>query len=191
MVSIGPSYGKIGVVREVHNGANLTQGTARISSGNNISMKYLLWLLRSNISFDYWSAQSVGATFPALSLGILSDTVLPFTTNETEQTQIAKYLDHQTGLIDVIIEKKELLIKKLKEQRQAIINEAVTKGLNPNTKMKDSGIEWLGEVPEEWSVMKMKFGCEFILDGTHGSYKRVTEGYRLLSVRNIINDDSF
>lgn len=108
--------------------------------------------------------------------------------SEPEQTQIAKYLDHKTAIIDALIEKKELLIKKLTEQRQAIINEAVTKGLNPNAKMKDSGIEWLGEIPEHWGFMKMKFGCEFILDGTHGSFKRVSEGYRLLSVRNIVND---
>src|SRR5690606_24655028 len=55
-----------------------------------------------------------------------------------EQTQIANYLDHKTAIIDALIEKKELLIQKLQAQRQAIINEAVTKGLNPNAKMKDS-----------------------------------------------------
>ena len=69
-----------------------------------------------------------------------------------EQTQIANYLDYKTGLIDAIIAQKEDLIKKLKEQRQAIINEAVTKGLNPDVKLKDSGIEWLGEIPEHWEV---------------------------------------
>ncbi|WP_405570208.1 restriction endonuclease subunit S [Winogradskyella sp. Asnod2-B02-A] len=73
-----------------------------------------------------------------------------------EQTQIANYLDHKTQIIDALIEKKEQLIKKLQAQRQAIINEAVTKGLNPNTKLKDSGIEWLGEIPEHWSVKKIK-----------------------------------
>ena len=104
-----------------------------------------------------------------------------------EQTQIARYLDQQTATIDELIERKEKLIELLKEKRQAIINEAVTKGLNPNAKMKDSGIEWLGEVPEGWSNTKMGYCCEFVLDGTHGSFSRVYEGYRLLSVRNIIN----
>jgi type I restriction enzyme S subunit len=105
-----------------------------------------------------------------------------------EQTQIANYLDRKTQIIDGLIEKKEQLIKKLQAQRQAIINEAVTKGLNKNATLKNSGIEWLGEIPEHWSLIKMKNGCEFVFDGTHGSYNRVDNGYRLLSVRNIIND---
>ncbi len=73
-----------------------------------------------------------------------------------EQTKISEYLDYQTELIDAIIEKKQQLIKKLKEQRQAIINEAVTKGLNPNVPMKDSGVEWLGEIPEHWEIKPLK-----------------------------------
>lgn len=77
-----------------------------------------------------------------------------------EQTQIAAYLDYQTDLIDLIIEKKQLLIQKLKAYRQSIINEAVTKGLNPNAPMKESGIEWLGEIPEHWEVVKFRYKLE-------------------------------
>lgn len=77
--------------------------------------------------------------------------------SKKEQTQIANYLDHKTQIIDALIEKKEQLIKKLQAQRQAIINEAVTKGLNPNAKVKDSGVEWLGEIPEHWLSAKIKF----------------------------------
>lgn len=72
-----------------------------------------------------------------------------------EQTQIARYLDYKTGIIDQLISKKQKLIELLKEKRQAVINEAVTKGLNPKAKMKDSGIEWLGEIPEHWSVARI------------------------------------
>jgi type I restriction enzyme S subunit len=79
-----------------------------------------------------------------------------------EQTAIAHYLDYQTGIIDELITQKEKLIELLKEKRQAVINEAVTKGLDPNAKMKDSGIDggghrWLVEIPEEWEVTKLKF----------------------------------
>ena len=74
-----------------------------------------------------------------------------------EQTKIAEYLDHQTGLIDAIIEKKQLLIKKLKEQRQAIINEAVTIGLDRDVPLKDSGVEWLGKIPKHWELVKLKY----------------------------------
>jgi type I restriction enzyme, S subunit len=75
----------------------------------------------------------------------------------TEQTQIANFLDHQTNIIDDLIGQKEKLITLLKEKRQAIINEVVTKGLNPNVKMKDSGVEWLGEVPVEWKIVKLRY----------------------------------
>ncbi len=74
-----------------------------------------------------------------------------------QQTQIASFLDHETAKIDLLIEKQQKLIELLKEKRQAVISHAVTKGLNPNVKMKDSGIEWLGEVPEHWEVCALKY----------------------------------
>tara|TARA_R110002049_G_scaffold34058_2_gene111562 strand:+ start:454 stop:1764 length:1311 start_codon:yes stop_codon:yes gene_type:complete len=74
-----------------------------------------------------------------------------------EQTQIAAYLDYHTQLIDNLISKKETLIQELQEQRKAIINEAVTKGVNKNVALKDSGIEWLGEIPEHWEVVKLRY----------------------------------
>ena len=79
-----------------------------------------------------------------------------------EQQSIANYLDRKTHLIDTLIENKQKLIDLLKEQRTAIINHAVTKGLNPNVKMQDSGIEWLGEIPEHWAVKKLKYTIRLI-----------------------------
>ncbi|MBL0049708.1 MAG: restriction endonuclease subunit S [Bacteroidetes bacterium] len=73
-----------------------------------------------------------------------------------EQTNIAQYLDHQTAIVDQLIQQKEKLIELLKEKRQAVINEAVTKGLNPNAKMKVSGFEWLGEVPKQWGLVQIR-----------------------------------
>jgi type I restriction enzyme S subunit len=75
----------------------------------------------------------------------------------TEQIAIARFLDYKTGLIDRFIRKKKQLIKLLNEQKAAIINHAVTKGINPNAAMKDSGIEWLGEIPSHWDVKKLKY----------------------------------
>jgi len=74
-----------------------------------------------------------------------------------EQVIIANFLDQKTAEIDDLIADKEKLIELLQEKRQAIITEAVTKGLNPNVKMKDSGIEWIGEIPEHWGIIKLKF----------------------------------
>ncbi|WP_296237138.1 restriction endonuclease subunit S [Psychrobacter sp. UBA5136] len=79
-----------------------------------------------------------------------------------EQAQIANFLDHETAQIDTIIEKQQTLIQLLKEKRQAVISHAVTKGLNPDVPMKDSGVEWLGEVPEHWEVSKLKFVSDII-----------------------------
>jgi len=77
------------------------------------------------------------------------------------QKSIAAYLDHKTTQIDNLISKKQELIELLKEERAATINQAVTKGLNPDAPMKDSGIEWLGEVPEKWDVKRLKFVSDF------------------------------
>lgn len=74
-----------------------------------------------------------------------------------EQQSIANFLNQKTAQIDALIEQKEKLLELLAEKRTAIITQAVTKGLNPKVKMKDSGIEWLGEVPEHWSTKRFKF----------------------------------
>ncbi len=74
-----------------------------------------------------------------------------------EQTQIARFLDHETARIDVLIEEQQRLIELLKEKRQAVISHAVTKGLDPTVPMKDSGVEWLGEVPAHWVIKKAGF----------------------------------
>ena len=74
----------------------------------------------------------------------------------SEQTQIANYLDTETARIDTLIAKQEKLIELLEEQRKSIISHTVTKGLDPNAPMKDSGVEWLGEVPKHWEIMRLK-----------------------------------
>ena len=78
----------------------------------------------------------------------------------TEQQAIASFLDHETAKIDALIAEQQRLIELLKEKRQAVISRAVTKGLNPHVRMKDSGVEWLGEVPEHWEVMPIRFAAK-------------------------------
>jgi len=74
----------------------------------------------------------------------------------SEQNLILQYLDQETGKIDALVAEQERLIALLKEKRQAVISQAVTKGLNPNAPMKDSGIEWLGQVPAHWQLGRLK-----------------------------------
>ena len=78
----------------------------------------------------------------------------------SEQQQIANFLDHETAKIDTLIEKQRRLIELLKEKRQAVISHAVTKGLNPSLPMKDSGVEWLGEVPEHWALKNYRYATK-------------------------------
>lgn len=83
-----------------------------------------------------------------------------------EQTQIAYFLDHETARIDALIEEQQRLIELLKEKRQAVISHAVTKGLDPTVPMKDSGVEWLGEVPEHWMVSKFGYISSVVRGGS-------------------------
>lgn len=83
-----------------------------------------------------------------------------------EQTAIADFLDRKTAQIDKAIAQKEKLIELLKERRQILIHKAVTRGLDPNVQMKDSGVEWIGEIPEHWEVEKIKYHFRLIGGGT-------------------------
>jgi type I restriction enzyme S subunit len=74
-----------------------------------------------------------------------------------EQNQIVDFLDRKTNQVDELIKKIEQKIELLKEQKNSLINEVVTKGLNPKVEMKNSGIEWIGEIPSHWDVMKLKY----------------------------------
>lgn len=84
-----------------------------------------------------------------------------------EQNQIARFLDHETAKIDALIREQERLIKLLQEKRQAVISHAVTMGLDSDVPVKDSEVEWLGEVPAHWSVTRLKFGSSLIVDCPH------------------------
>ncbi|MEI7676417.1 MAG: restriction endonuclease subunit S [Bacteroidales bacterium] len=82
--------------------------------------------------------------------------------SKKEQTAIANFIDYKLAKIDRFIRKKKQLIKLLNEQKASIINQAVTKGLDPNAKMKPSGIEWLGDIPEHWEIVKLSGVCDFV-----------------------------
>jgi len=97
-----------------------------------------------------------GSTYTAISVVDVENIFIP-NISSTEQKSIAAYLDHKTAQIDDLISKKQKLIELLKEERSAIINQAVTKGLNPDVPMKDSGIEWIWEIPAHWEVKRLKY----------------------------------
>jgi type I restriction enzyme S subunit len=98
---------------------------------------------------------NISAAQPGLAVANITCLKIPFP-SIYEQEKIANFLDHETAKIDTLIAKQQHLMKLLKEKRQVVISHTATKGLNPNAPMCDSGVEWLGEVPEHWTVGRLK-----------------------------------
>ena len=133
----------------------VSTGFAVIRPSSCLDKGYAAYCLRSSGFIKRVVANSVGVSYPAINASDLVNIKTPLP-SFSEQQQIAAFLDHETAKIDALIEKQQQLIQLLKEKRQAVISHAVTKGLNPNAPMKDSGIEWLGEVPAHWTVCRLK-----------------------------------
>jgi type I restriction enzyme S subunit len=120
-----------------------------------IDPKYLGYLLRAyDVSKVFYSMG--GGLRQSMKYGDIKRMPLVIPT-KAEQSDIASFLDRETAKIDALIAEQQRLIKLLQEKRQAVISHAVTKGLNPNAPMKDSGVEWLGAVPEHWEVKPLKY----------------------------------
>ena len=139
----------------------VSTGFAVIRPNEYLCKGYAAYCLRAKGFINEVVSLSVGVSYPAINatdlVGIKIPS-LPF----NEQAQIANFLDHETAKIDTLIEKQQTLIQLLKEKRQAVISHAVTKGLNPNAPMKDSGVEWLGEVPEHWNIVKLSYRMKLL-----------------------------
>jgi type I restriction enzyme S subunit len=105
-----------------------------------------------------------------------------------EQTSIAEFLDRETGKIDALVAEQQRLMALLKEKRQAVISQAVTKGLNLKAPMKPSGIEWLGDVPAHWEMTRLGWICSEINDINHDMPDAVETGVPFLSAKDLLND---
>lgn len=130
-----------------------------VPRNSNVLYFYYLTSVLTEV-FDLFGS---GATFKEISADTFANFRLPYPTLE-EQNVIANYLDEKCGKIDKAIATQEKRVELLKELRQNIITQAVTRGINPNVPLKDSGVEWIGEVPEHWEVMKMGLVCNVITD---------------------------
>ncbi|ANE75856.1 restriction endonuclease subunit S [Dickeya solani] len=136
------------------------------------------------------SIQGKGSIMLGLNSGIIKSLYLPLP-SIAEQRIILIFLDYEVTKIDSLIEKQQQLIELLKEKRQAVISHAVTKGLNPDVPMKDSGVEWLGEVPKHWSVTRLGYHAIKIGSGKTprgGSEIYLDEGVLFLRSQNVYDD---
>ena len=130
------------------------QGCKTLVKKTNVDDRFIYYFLSTQS--NNLNALGKGTTFLELSNNELSSFCVPVP-QYTLQYEIANYLDTETARIDKLIKAKETLIERLKEKRTALITNAVTKGINPNAKMKPSGIEWIGDIPEDWEVKKLKY----------------------------------
>ena len=141
--------------------------------------KYLLEVVRTELY-----VVATGTTYDAVTVDYVSNitcVVPPF----SEQTQIANFLDRKTEQTDELIRIKEQRIELLQEQRTALINQTVTKGLYPNAEMKPSGMEWIGEIPKDRKATRLKYICELIVDCEHKTAPTQETGYPLIRTPNI------
>lgn len=133
----------------------LLQRVASLKTGDKLITDYLLGFLSSGMFVAYFSPDTTGVSVPHISPEQIRNFVIAIPPT-TEQDRIAAFLDRETAKIDALVAEQQRLIELLKEKRQAVISHAVTKGLNPDAPMKDSGIEWLGEVPAHWELRRLK-----------------------------------
>lgn len=161
----GGDVGRCALLRENLEGYGFQNSINRARGiGDNCTAYLAYWLshLKNNGFIDVLCNRSTIAHYTAEKL---ANTPMLMPT-PGEQSAIAAFLDQETGKIDALVAEQERLIALLKEKRQAVISQAVTKGLNPNAPMKDSGIEWLGQVPAHWDVTPLKFIATFSGGGT-------------------------
>ncbi|WP_288562405.1 restriction endonuclease subunit S [uncultured Streptococcus sp.] len=135
-------------------------GWLSLAPYKNISKEYLYWLLLSDVCTSQFNLVSIGAVVENLSVDKVGNTLVSMPYSLSEQQKIADFLDKKTAQLDKVKILLEEQIQKLKDYRASLIYETVTKGLDKTVPMKDSGIDWIGQVPEGWGVSKLKFTLE-------------------------------
>ena len=128
---------------------------------------YLRWLYYALLCADL-ADTSMDSAVPGLSREHAYGKYLPLP-NREDQKSIASFLDRETARIDKLVEKNRLLIERLAEYRTAMITRAVTRGLDPSARLKPSGVEWLGDIPEHWEARRLSYCCDIVNGGTPSS----------------------
>lgn len=179
----GATIGKLGIITFP---TTTNQACCVMSCSKSLYNKYLFYVLYS--ARDYILTLSYGAGQPNISQETMKSFKL-CCPDVVEQQKIADYLDKKCGEIDRVIETKKLVIEKLKEYKQSIITEAVTKGLDKSVPLKDSGIEWIGKIPQHWHRTKLKRVLSTpITDGPHETPELLDNGIPFLSAEAVKNN---
>ncbi len=148
--------------------------------------KYLFYFMLSSRFIEYCDSISYGAKMPRTAVDDILNAQIPITSDK-EQRQIANFLDRKTKQIDELIHIKERRIELLQEQRTALINQAVTKGVDPNVEMKPSGMEWIGNIPRHWERIKLRY-LGVLQNGISKDSDSFGLGYPFLSYGDVYNN---
>lgn len=180
-VKTGSTFGKVSYVANLPMEATINP---QIVVFKNIkgSNKYLYYLLSNEIVQRQVSLTVGGSTIPTLSQENILNYVVPVAPKE-EQDAIASYLDKKCSEIDNVISAQQKRIALLQELKQSVITHAVTKGLDPNVEMKDSGVEWIGKVPAHWELIRTRYLCN-LCTGNKDTINRVEDGKYPFYVRS-------
>ena len=169
-------------------------GFAVVRPRDKLEPGFLKYALQEEHFIQQVISRSTGVSYPAINASDVAKISLGLP-GSSEQIAIATFLDRETAKIDALIAEQQRLIELLQEKRQAVISHAVTKGLNPGVPMKDSGVEWLGEVPEHWEVKRLK-DISSVIDCRNKTPEYVDEGQYLvvrttnIKERKLVLDDA-
>lgn len=157
-------------------------------AGNN---RFFLYCLKSQVANTQYRMYEKTSAQSGIYMGVLKTLVFPIPTF-IEQQQIAIYLDAKTEKIDKMIAKAEKKIEYLGELKQSLITRAVTRGLNPNTPLKDSGVNWIGNIPMHWDIACLRFFLRLINGRAYSQNELLPSGkYKVLRVGNFFTNDSW
>ncbi|WP_228850800.1 restriction endonuclease subunit S [Aegicerativicinus sediminis] len=160
--SSGNSWGKVCEYKSDEK-VILNTSTIRLNSLNpyKLDKRLIPHILNSNFVKIQLEILMTGSCQPNFGPSHLNQLLVPVP-DYAEQQKIVEFLDDKTAKIDRLLQIKEKKIELLKEKRTSLINQVVTKGLDPNVEMKDSGVEWIGEIPKHWATIKLKYLCEIV-----------------------------
>jgi type I restriction enzyme, S subunit len=161
------------------------RSVAVLRPGSKLDNQFLYYAIQSSEFQAALFSRAKQSAQSGVYLGDVGDTPVAYP-KLSLQKSIAHFLDRKTAAIDTLIAKKQRLIQLLEEKRTALINQAVTKGLNPNAPMKDSGIPWIGEIPQHWEVRRLKFAMSHTVDCLHSTPTYEKDGkYPAIRTANI------
>ncbi|MCT7465681.1 restriction endonuclease subunit S [Aliarcobacter cryaerophilus] len=154
IVKTGSTFGKIGMVKNLPEKATINPQLL-VLKDIKIEQRFFYYMMTSSVIQTQVNQQVIGSTIPTISESKILNfvSILP---SKEEQRKIASFLDDKTAQIDEVISQKEKLIELLKERKQIVINDAVTKGLDKDVEFVDSDVEWIGKIPKHWEVIKFK-----------------------------------